>query len=96
MAATADQAASWVSTGVKTIALTSPQTVTAGMVYVAYFSNGTTNPAFSRGNNTTAVNAGLGAGAYRYATADTGRTTTFASTLGTLTSLNAAVWAAVS
>lgn len=46
-AATSDQSTNWTSTGEKIMPLTSPQTVTAGIAYVAWYWRGTTAPAFA-------------------------------------------------
>jgi hypothetical protein len=66
----ADQSTSWAgSTGVKTIALTSPITVTAGAdYYVAILAVGTTTPKFAGTSSSTAsaVNAGLSASLDRF------------------------------
>lgn len=96
LAATADQATNWASVGAKTMALTSPQAVTAGTVYVAYFSTGTTQPALFRGASTVGSTVGMSAGAGRYGTADTGRTTSLPATLGAISNSSATVWAGVS
>jgi hypothetical protein len=72
---TADQAASWVSTGNKTMALAAgPYSAAAGDYYIGWWSNGTTNPAFARQGTTVLVNVGLAAPNYRFCTADTGLT----------------------
>lgn len=44
LSATADQSTVWTSTGTKVMALTTPQSVAAGMYYVGWFANGTTTP----------------------------------------------------
>jgi len=45
LSTTADQSASWLSSGAKIMALGAPQGVSAGYVYVAWFYNGLTSPA---------------------------------------------------
>lgn len=95
LAATADQSANWASAGTKIMALTSPQAVTAGTVYVAYYFNGTTSPAFFRGGSGGIINVNLGA-AYRYATGNSGLTTAMPATLGTLTQSTLALFAGIS
>lgn len=95
---TADQAASWASTGVKTMALAGgPFSVTAGSAYVALWFNGTTGPAPYRASGTSLfMNIGLSAATSRWGTADTGRTTTAPGTLGTVAAAGVAYWAALS
>lgn len=94
---TADQATAWASTGVKTMALAGgPIAVAAGDVYIAFVFNGTTGPTLPRGNGNALINAGLTAANSRYATADTGVTTTLPSTLGTRTALSVSYWAGLS
>lgn len=94
---TADQSGTWNSTGLKTMALVSgPFNITAGDVYVAFFANGTTLPAFARGQGSAAINVGITATASRFGAADTGRTTTLAGTLGTVSALGISYWAALS
>ena len=94
--ATATQHTAWQSTGLKTMALASgPFAVAAGTVYVALFANGTTMPMFANAG-AFVVNGALAATASRFGTADTGRTTTFAGTLGTIAAGPASYWAAVS
>lgn len=88
------QSTTWNSTGLKTMALTTPQTVTPGVADVAFFYNGTTGPAPLKANAATVGNLG---GAIRsVTTSDTGKTTTFPSTLGTKTGNASLYWAAIS
>lgn len=47
LAVTADQSASWTSTGAKAMALTSPPSLAAGEYYAALLTNGTTGPQFA-------------------------------------------------
>lgn len=85
----ADQAAAWASAGVKTVALTTPQTLSAGTYYVGFFSNGTTPPTFRSGiTASSASNIGLSTANSRFATADTSLTTALPSTTATLASGN--------
>lgn len=90
LAATADQSTSWNSLGFKVMALSSAQTVDPanGLVYAAFFANATTLPAFvqaaigpSGWNN---LMASTTFKRYAYDSTNTGRTTSFPSTLGTL------------
>ena len=94
----ADQTTAWGSTGFKTIALSGgPYSVTAGMFQVVFWANASTStPAFTRGSATTVTNGILSSANARFATADTGITTTGPSTLASLTSLDTAYWVAVS
>jgi hypothetical protein len=102
LAATADQSTVFTSGGMKTMALTSAQSVSAGMIYVGVFANGTTLPAFSVSpwgaslglNNN--INTGLAQGSYRYSTANTGLTTAMPATIGTQSATGRTLWAAVS
>jgi len=100
-AITADQAAAWASSGLKTMALTTPQGVTAGAFYrVRFWFNGTTGPTVSRGvnSNTAITNVGLVAPNFRFATADTGVTTPGSApgNIGTMTGAATAWWVGLS
>jgi hypothetical protein len=71
---TADQSTPWVSTGVKVMALTAPVNLQGGRYYyVAFVSNGTTQPTFLRGANVAAITAGQAA-PFRFGTVLTGQT----------------------
>jgi hypothetical protein len=96
--ATADQTTAWGSGGLKTMALASgPFTIAAGDAYIAAFSNGSTVPQFARTSNLSAlINAGITATASNFGSADTGRTSTFPATLGTISAAGNAFWAALS
>lgn len=94
LAASADQISNWAAPGVKTIPLTTPQSVAAGLVYVAVVSNASTQISLSRSGTLYIANAGLAANGCRFATADTGRTT-LPATLGTQTPSTTTFWAAV-
>lgn len=95
LALTADQTTLWTSTGLKTIALTTPQAVVPGAVYVAFYSQGTTRPSFA----STVENAGGGnvvcTARYAFDSTNNPVTTTTPSTLGTL-SAGIEYWAAIS
>lgn len=97
---TASQATNWQTAGLYTMPLTGgPFQVNAGDVYVAFFANGTTLPSFATAGGATGyaiINAGIAATASRFGTADTGRTTTLASSLGTIAAAVTAYWAALS
>lgn len=95
---TATQHTAWQSSGLKTMALNTPVTVGAGMVYAGFYCVGSTLPNFSRGNQTSAAggNAGLAAPNLRHATADTGLTTTPPDPFGAQTSNSTAWWVALS
>ena len=96
LAATADQTTAWGTSGIKTMALSSAQSVSAGMVYVAVVSNGSTPAAFSRSINSPVANGALSSGNYRYASANTGVTTALPGSYGTQSTTNNTYWAAVS
>jgi hypothetical protein len=95
LSSSADQATSWGSGGVKTVALGSPQTVTPGAFYkVGWFFNGTTGPSISRMGNIANVlaNIGLVSPNFRWFTANTGLTTALPGTIGTMTSFITTYW----
>lgn len=99
LAATADQATTWTSAGLKTMALTVPQTLAVGTYYVALLANGTTPPRFMTGNGSSAsaLNAGLATSAARFLTSGTVQTALPASiTLGSASANSGARWAALS
>jgi hypothetical protein len=89
-----DQAAGFAAGGLREMTLSSTVDVVTGYAYIGYWFNGSGGPGLARGGNTALVNAGLSS-AYRWATADTGKTTTAPSPLGALTASNFAVWAAL-
>jgi hypothetical protein len=99
LSATADQSTAWASTGLKTMALTTPQTVTPGLYYVGFFANGTTMPKFEYFSNAVATIGATGSMAVHpravLDTTHTGLTTAFPSTATLSASLNT-YWAAVS
>jgi hypothetical protein len=76
LSSSADQASAWGSTGLKTTALTTPQTVAAGWYWVAFLFNGTTGPAIYRqqGGLLTMANAGLTSSTARFGSYGTAQT----------------------
>lgn len=94
---TADQAAAWGSTGVKTMALTAPVAVSAATDYlVAFLANGGTGPALRAGDSVLGVNIGLAAPNLRYSTSGTGLTALPSSiNIGAASALAAAYFAAL-
>ena len=101
LATTADQSTSWNSTGIKTMALLTPQNVLTGTFYVVVWANGTTRPAFSKAwaagtTSAAAVNGGLAAANSRWASADASVTTTAPATLAAFTAVANPYWVAVS
>lgn len=95
LSTSADQAAVFAgTTGLKAIALGTPQAIGPGTYYVAIWSNGTTMPTFRSAANLASANTNLSAAASRWATADTGRTTTAPATLGAFTALAGTPWVA--
>jgi hypothetical protein len=95
----ASQDVAWASTGVKVAALTGgPFACPAGVYTAAFMFNGTTGPSLIAGSvqSVGGVNAGIGATASRFGTADTGRTTTLATPLGTVAASVRSIWAALS
>ena len=95
---TADQAAAWVSTGVKTMALASgPFTMAAGYCYVGFWYNGTTAPAMLRaGDQLGHSECRDGHPNLLHGSADTGLTTTAPATFGAQTVQGTMWWAALS
>lgn len=93
-----DQSAVWNSTGVKTMAIAGgPVQAAAGDVIVGLYANGTTLPTFTRSaSSSSLVNVGLAAASSRFGTADTGRTTSLPTTLGTIAAAAASYWCALS
>ncbi|MDB5179776.1 MAG: hypothetical protein JWN12_408 [Candidatus Saccharibacteria bacterium] len=69
IAQTSDQSTNWTSVGMKTMALTASQSLSAGHYYVGFLVVGTTSPTFIRtaalGIGATGVNIGTAAGTYR-------------------------------
>lgn len=93
VAQSADISSTLNSTGIKTVSLSA--SVAAGTFYVAFWvGSATTVPAFSRGAGVGLPNAKLGTN-YRYATADTGLTTTAPGTMGAKTTGTIAYWVGV-
>lgn len=100
VATTASQSASWNSIGRKSMSLTGgPFTLTPGYYWVAFFSNGTTPPAFAKNNNSldaTLYNGTTTAARNRFATNGTATTALAASiTPSSNTPLNVPFWAAL-
>lgn len=93
---TVDQATAWQSTGFKTMALTAPVDVPAGFFDVGHWYNGTTAPTLMRGNASVFANLGLVGASLRFASANTGLTTTAPATLGAKSSTGTSLWWAVS
>lgn len=100
IATSADQSTAWGAGATKVVTMplaSGPFTVSAGIVYAAFWFNGTTGPSFFRTNSSSAlINVGLSAAASRWGTADTGKTTTAPGTLGTISGAGTAYWAALS
>lgn len=97
---TADQSASWASAGLKTMALTAPASVTAGMYYIAMLCVGATPiivPRESNLSNATFLNAGLSVATSRIASGPTAQTSLPTSiTLSTRTQIGTSFFGAVS
>jgi hypothetical protein len=94
---TADQSGSWISSGNKTMAISGgPVAVVAGDVFVGFWFNGTTGPAFVRGTSLAFINFGLTLTSLRFGTANTGLTTTAPGTLGTISAFSTVYWVALS
>lgn len=68
LTATADQVSAWGSSGVKTMAVATPKTLTAGQTYyLALLSVGTTPPTFSRASSGDPLNVGLSGATLNFA-----------------------------
>lgn len=96
---TNDQSSLWTSTGLKTMAVNGgPFTITTTTFFIVFVATGTTLPKFLGGGlGATMINGLLAAASSRFATADTGITTTMPATLAALSQTNAsAFWAATS
>jgi hypothetical protein len=91
-----NQATAWQSTGYKTMAMAAVQVLNPGYYWVALWANGTTRPAFSRGNSNPMVNGGLATANSRFATSNTAITTTPPGTLGARTAASTAYWVGLS
>lgn len=98
VALSADQSASWASTGTKIIPFTAPVAVPAGYYWLAVLVNGTTPPQIQRGqtNAANAVNAKKTTATSRYATSGAALTALPASFVpGAVTPQPIAWWGAV-
>ncbi len=97
--ASADQHTAWQTAGVYTMAMASgPFALPAGDYYIGAFASGTTLPTFACGNKQidgTFANVGF-TGNYRFASANTGLTTTPPPSLTTLTATALPIWGAIS
>lgn len=96
LSATADQTTPWTSTSFAALSmpLLAPQAVSAGFVYVALFSNGTTIPKFQWANSANVVNANLTNPTARFAHGGTGATVAMPASL-TLSTSGDSYWFAV-
>ncbi|MGA4942140.1 hypothetical protein [Streptomyces cinereoruber] len=97
LAQSADQSASWTSTGAKSVPLASPVSVTAGYYVVGVMSNGTTPPSLLRGSNASIgagfANIGLSTADSRFSTHGAGLTALPSSvSMGSRTPATAAMW----
>jgi hypothetical protein len=99
LSVSADQSTFWQSGGAQNMPLAVAQATTFGAYYyVGLFSNGTTQPTFTRALNSSSAitNFGLSAPNFDHCTADTGLTTTMPATFGAQTGTLTAYWAATS
>jgi hypothetical protein len=100
LSGTADQTTNFGSTGLKTAALTTPQTLAVGTYYVAFLSNGTTKPALAMGAGhgiAAITNAGLTLSTARFASYGSAQTTLPSSFIpGNTGFASGAYWAALS
>lgn len=96
---TADQAAAWVSTGTKAMALAGgPYTCAAGNYFVGFWYNGTTAPAMLRmaSIGSAALSFGTASPNLLFGTADTGLTTTAPANMAAQTASTTPFWVALS
>jgi hypothetical protein len=94
---TADQSGTWNSTGLKTMALTSPVNVPAGDIFIGLWYSGTTAPGLLRGQLSDQVtNEQNLPTPYRVSLGATGLTTTAPSSIGAVSSSSTVFWVAVS
>ena len=99
LSGSADQTANMGGTGFKTMPLSTPQAVPPGIVYAAFWMNGSNLPTLARGTALSAVvpNANLSAANSRVATANGSLTTGPApATIGTETASSQALWIGLS
>lgn len=92
----ANAATAFQSTGGKTLTFSSPISVNAGYIDVGLWITGTSMPSIGRAGQLSGTADFLTGDDSRYATANTGLTTTAPSTLGTKTVSALSVWGAVS
>lgn len=92
---TADMSTAFQTSGLKTGSITSQAVVAGSIEIVLWVGSATSLPQLARGIALGIANANLSAANSRFATADTGLTTTGPTTLGTKTASNNAFWAAV-
>jgi hypothetical protein len=99
LAITADQSTPWATAGEQVMALASTQAVSVGYVYVGWWTRASSRPQMSGvAVGAGAWNAGTSGSALRFATADSGLTTsgTAPSSLGAKTAASIPYWAALS
>ena len=97
IAVSADQTTLWSSTGIKTAALVGgPYALPAGDYYAVIWSNGTTRPALVRSASNAMLNGSMVGGSPKFGSANTSITTTAPGTLGSISNLTYAYWAALS
>lgn len=94
LAQSSDQSVPWKTQGIKAATLSSPQPVSAGYVYFAFWiGSATTLPGFARSSQGSSLNNMLLSAANSFfATADTGKTTTAPASLGAFTAINTTWW----
>lgn len=93
-----DQSTSWQSADFKTISITATNVVAGSIEIALWVGSWVSAPVFHRaaGQSSALTNAYLAAANSRFATADTGITTTAPNSLGTHSQSTVAIWAAVS
>lgn len=97
LSGTADQSVAWVTTGVKSAALTTPSVVTGGYCFVAFYSVGSTMPGFRVGVATaTPSNINLATNARRFSVNDVGLTTALPANLAASSGAGLPWWVGIS
>lgn len=96
LSATADQSSTWTTAGLKPMALSAPQAVSAGDYYVAFYLNGTTAPTFARASaGFSIVNVNLSGSSAPFSTGPSSLTTAMPGSAGSLSGSSNAFWAAL-
>ncbi len=97
LSATADQTTPWQTAGLITMALTTPQSIAAGVFQVGFYATGTTLPTWRVGaSGSSWPNAGLATTAARFGLSTTGLTTALPGTLAAISAVSFPWWVGLS